>query len=157
MWPTILSIGYFVSFGGSLFGHNHTTPNKAFARAEKVGLFASSPRSAPCLRIPVGYPLLSLPRVLRARVKVNYWAVVFQVGVLCMFKYPTRIRIKHKQYIRSVSINPIICFSKISHFLKNSPSLLKDIFRTNELFWRFFIEIYLYKTTWFLLFDTNKT
>jgi hypothetical protein len=33
----------------------------------------------------VGYPLLSLPGVLRARFLVKYGAVVFQVGVLAMF------------------------------------------------------------------------
>jgi len=36
-------------------------PNKPIVPGEKVGLFTASPRYAPCLRIPVGFSLLSLP------------------------------------------------------------------------------------------------
>jgi hypothetical protein len=108
-------------FGGSLFGQNPLYPEVNICLGRKGRAFASTPRSAPCLRSPVGYHALSLPGVLRALVKVKYWGVVFHAGVLCRLRYPTLIRIKHKQYIRSVSVNPIIFFSKFSYFLKNSP------------------------------------
>jgi hypothetical protein len=43
------------------FRHEHLPKVYHLVLGEKAGLFAANPRSASFLRIPVGFPLLSLP------------------------------------------------------------------------------------------------